>query len=109
MNPWADKGALALATIQRQLHIKPEETMAFGDNFNDMGMLKNAGESYAMANAHPKLKEAAKHIAPPVEEQGVLPGDSGAAADSLRRKKRRTEWNTRKIPGSFSEETEPAL
>ena len=71
MNPWADKGA-ALATIQRQLHIKPEETMAFGDNFNDMGMLKNAGESYAMANAHPKLKEAAKHIAPPVEEQGVL-------------------------------------
>lgn len=71
MNPWADKGA-ALATIQKLMHIKREETMAFGDNFNDMGMLKNAGESYAMENAHPKLKEAAKYIAPPVEEQGVL-------------------------------------
>ena len=46
--------------------------MAFGDNCNDIGMLRQAGESYAVANAHPQLKEAAKHIAPPQQENGVL-------------------------------------
>lgn len=71
MKPGTDKGN-ALATIQRQMHIGVEETMAFGDNCNDIGMLARAGESYAVAGAHPQLKECAKHIAPPIEEDGVL-------------------------------------
>ncbi len=71
MNFSVDKGQ-ALATIQKLMNIRVEETMAFGDNCNDIGMLRQAGESYAVANAHPQLKEAAKHIAPPQEEDGVL-------------------------------------
>ena len=71
MNYETDKGK-ALATIQQMMRIGKDETMAFGDNCNDVGMLRQAGESYAVANAHPQLKEAAKHIAPPQEEDGVL-------------------------------------
>lgn len=71
MNFSVDKGD-ALSTIQRLMNIGVDETMAFGDNCNDIGMLRRAGESYAVANAHPQLKEAAKHIAPSQEEDGVL-------------------------------------
>lgn len=66
-----DKGN-ALKELQKQLGITPEETMAFGDNCNDIGMLKCAGESYAVANAHPQLKEAAKYITYAHDEDGVI-------------------------------------
>lgn len=67
----ADKGH-ALRKIQTTMNIQEEETMVFGDNFNDLGMLKAAKESYAVASAHPDVKKAARHIAPPCEEDGVL-------------------------------------
>lgn len=77
-DPWldfvdynADKGR-ALAGIQRLLKIDPAETMAFGDNGNDIGMLKQAGESYAVANAAEDVKKAARHIAASNREDGVL-------------------------------------
>lgn len=66
-----DKGA-ALALLQEKLGISREETMAFGDNCNDIGMLRQAGESYAVANGHPLLKETAKYVTAPIEEDGVL-------------------------------------
>lgn len=71
MNYSVDKGN-ALGTIQKLMNISVGETMAFGDNCNDIGMLRQAGESYAVANAHPQLIEAARHIAPPQDEDGVL-------------------------------------
>ncbi len=44
----------------------------FGDYLNDLQML-DAGEwSFAMANAHPDLKRAARYIAPANTEHGVL-------------------------------------
>ena len=46
--------------------------MAFGDNFNDIGMLQQAEESYAVANAADGVKRAAKHVAPANTENGVL-------------------------------------
>lgn len=67
----ADKG-YALKQLQDMLNIRKEETMAFGDNCNDIGMLKQAGESYAVANAHPELKKVAKHEALSYKEDGVL-------------------------------------
>ncbi|MDO5426135.1 MAG: HAD family hydrolase [Eubacteriales bacterium] len=77
-DPWldfvdyrADKGK-ALATIQELLRIAPEETAAFGDNLNDLGMLERAAESYAVANARPEVKAAAKHITASNAEDGVL-------------------------------------
>lgn len=71
MDKKADKG-IALGRLQEKLHITRAETMAFGDNCNDIGMIKQAGESYAVANAHPALKAAAKYEAPSYQEDGVL-------------------------------------
>lgn len=77
-DPWidlmdltADKGN-ALQYLQKQMQISKEETMAFGDNCNDIGMLRCAAESYAVANAAPEVKKAAKYIAPSNTEDGVL-------------------------------------
>ncbi|WP_099468025.1 Cof-type HAD-IIB family hydrolase [Konateibacter massiliensis] len=71
MDSSVDKGE-ALSTIQKALSISREETMAFGDNINDIGMLSNAGESYAVATAREELKAIAKHIAGSYLEDGVL-------------------------------------
>ena len=71
MNLESDKGN-ALRTIQKTLHILPEETMAFGDNMNDLGMLRAAGESYEVENAAEAVKAGAKHIAGKHTEDGVL-------------------------------------
>lgn len=38
--------------------IKVEETIAFGDGFNDYEMLKRVGAGFVMGNAHYKLKDA---------------------------------------------------
>ena len=46
--------------------------MAFGDNFNDIGMFQQAGESYAVTSAAEEVKKAAKYVAPSYEENGVL-------------------------------------
>ncbi len=71
MSMESDKGS-ALASIQETLRVAPEETMAFGDNCNDIGMIARAGESYAVRNAHPELKKAARYEAPSYAEDGVL-------------------------------------
>lgn len=70
MNPEADKGH-ALAALQEQLGITPAQTMAFGDYGNDLGMLRRAEWSYAMADAHPEVTAAARFTAPSNDAQGV--------------------------------------
>ena len=67
----ADKGN-ALKELQNILGIKKEETMVFGDNFNDIGMFQQAGASYAVTSAAEEVKKAAKYVAPSYEENGVL-------------------------------------
>lgn len=64
--------ASALQRIQNLMHISKEETMAFGDNNNDIGMLRCAGESYAVANAREEVKQAAKHLTGSNTQDGVL-------------------------------------
>ena len=61
-----------LRFLQEFLGISPEECMAFGDYLNDLPMLRCAGESYAMANAHPLLKQEAKHETASNDEGGVM-------------------------------------
>lgn len=51
--------------------IAPEDVVAFGDMPNDLPMLAWAGSSYAMANAHPLVRELADHVAPSNEDDGV--------------------------------------
>jgi Cof subfamily protein (haloacid dehalogenase superfamily) len=52
----------ALAEVARSEGIRPEEVMAFGDEENDISMLKYAGLGIAMDNAKPKVKKAAKAL-----------------------------------------------
>lgn len=70
MDASVDKGH-ALAFVQEYFHIKREETMAFGDNHNDIGMMRAAGESYAVETARTEVKNAAKYICPSYLEKGV--------------------------------------
>lgn len=51
--------------------IAPDETMAFGDGFNDIGMLGYAGIGVAMGNAAEPVKAVADHVTVSVEEGGV--------------------------------------
>lgn len=67
----ADKGH-AIQSIQNYLHISKEETMAFGDNHNDIGMMNSAGSSYAVESAKDAVKEAAKYVTDSAEDDGVL-------------------------------------
>lgn len=71
MRPGVNKGT-AMRALQRQLGIRPQECMAFGDYLNDCELLESVGESYAMENAHETLKAMARHIAPSNDENGVM-------------------------------------
>ncbi|MGZ4460697.1 MAG: Cof-type HAD-IIB family hydrolase [Nocardioidaceae bacterium] len=80
---WSSTGALVeisgagvtkastLAILCEQRGISAEEVVAFGDMPNDLPMLRWAGTSYAMANAHPSVKEAAGRVAGSNEDDGV--------------------------------------
>lgn len=65
--PNANKGT-ALAGLMKLLDIKPEECMAFGDQYNDVEMLELAGRSYAMANAAPGISYHTKYVTDSVED-----------------------------------------
>ena len=71
MKPGTDKGA-ALQFVQQYFQVKKEETLAFGDNHNDLGMILAAGEGCAVSTARTAVKEAAKHIVGSYEEKGVI-------------------------------------
>ena len=59
-------------TVTALLGIDPADSMAFGDYLNDLKMVEAAGHGYCMENGHPDLKRAARHIAPPNTEDGVV-------------------------------------
>jgi hydroxymethylpyrimidine pyrophosphatase-like HAD family hydrolase len=61
----------ALAALCERLGVGPDEVVAFGDMPNDLAMLRWAGTSYAVANGHESVLEAADHVAPRNSEDGV--------------------------------------
>jgi HAD superfamily hydrolase (TIGR01484 family) len=63
--------ASTLALLCADLGIDAADVIAFGDMPNDLPMLAWAGTSYAMADAHPTVIEAADHVAPGHDEDGV--------------------------------------
>lgn len=71
MKQGVNKG-VALGELQRALGVTPEQTVVFGDYLNDLEMITAAPNSFAMANAHPQIIEAATYIAPTNAEHGVL-------------------------------------
>ena len=71
-NPLGANKGTAIEFVQKHFGISPEETCTFGDNLNDIEMLQNAGESYAVSNARAEVIASAKHTCPPYWENGVL-------------------------------------
>ncbi|MDT0202502.1 HAD family hydrolase [Nocardioides sp. AE5] len=63
--------ATTLERIVAELGVLPGEVVAFGDMPNDIPMLRWAGHSYAMANAHPSARAAARGVAPANTDDGV--------------------------------------
>ena len=63
--------ASTLALVCAELGVEAADVVAFGDMPNDLPMLAWAGTSYAMANAHLTVLEAAEHVAPANDEDGV--------------------------------------
>ncbi|GGK61763.1 hydrolase [Planomonospora parontospora subsp. parontospora] len=63
--------ASALAELAETQGIGPAEVVAFGDMPNDLPMLRWAGTSYAVANAHPTVLAAVDHVASANDEDGV--------------------------------------
>lgn len=70
LHPRVSKGH-ALQEIAADLGIAPEEVVAFGDNHNDIGMLRFAGLGVAMGNAHDEVKAVADHVTLSNAEEGV--------------------------------------
>ena len=61
----------ALERLEMILGIKKEEVICFGDNLNDLEMIRRAGIGVAMGNAGAEVKAAADCIAPDHNDDGV--------------------------------------
>lgn len=66
----AQKG-IALQAFVEHLGIRLEDTMAIGDNYNDISMLKRVGRSVAMGNAEDEIKKLCDIVTDSNENNGV--------------------------------------
>lgn len=66
-----DKGQ-GLIDLAKLLHIDIKDTIAVGDNYNDMAMLKVAGLSIAAANAVEDVKKACDYVTVANNNEGVV-------------------------------------
>ena len=71
VSPTADKGS-AVRRLQDVYGISPDQTMVFGDYLNDLTLMPTGTYSFAMANAHPLVKELASWTAPTNSANGVV-------------------------------------
>lgn len=75
--PWyklSKKGATkekAIEALCNHLKITPSQIAAFGDDFNDIGMLKLCGTGVAMKNAIPEVQQISDDVCKSNEEDGV--------------------------------------
>lgn len=71
LNPQASKGQ-ALKTLLKKLNISPDEVFAFGDNDNDLEMIKSVKYGFVMNNSFSEeLRKHAYEIVPSNDEEGV--------------------------------------
>ncbi|MGZ3587521.1 MAG: Cof-type HAD-IIB family hydrolase [Candidatus Limnocylindrales bacterium] len=68
--PGVTKGR-ALRWLARRLHVPLAATMAMGDQFNDLEMLRTAGHGVAMASAPEPVRAVARHVTAAVDEDGA--------------------------------------
>jgi len=62
-----DKGK-ALTRLMNRLGITRSQVLAFGDNYNDISMLQNAGTAYRMEPGHYDLSAVTPNVSTSVEE-----------------------------------------
>jgi HAD superfamily hydrolase (TIGR01484 family) len=75
LHPEVSKG-VGVAAVAAEYHLKREEVMAIGDNFNDLEMLEFAGTSVVMGNAETALQDSLSrtrdfHLTATNDEDGV--------------------------------------
>jgi phosphoglycolate phosphatase (TIGR01487 family) len=72
-----DPGHGKLAGVRKMAEISGidlSEIAAFGDSDNDVGILRECGESVAVGNASPAAKAAARYVSPYNHAEGVIDG-----------------------------------
>ena len=65
-----DKAA-SLDVLCKKLGIKQEETIAFGDGYNDLSLIEYCGYGVAMENAVDEVKERANYITLSNNDNGI--------------------------------------
>ena len=60
-----------IQVLAERYGISPSQIVAFGDDYNDMDMLRSCGVGVAVENALPEVKDAADEIAESNERDGV--------------------------------------
>ena len=66
-----DKGA-GLLKLAEILNVKPEETIAIGDNFNDLSMIRAAGLGVGVANCVDGIKQDCNYITAATCDEGAV-------------------------------------
>lgn len=65
---------VGLRDLMTKLGLKREEVAAFGDNYNDLEMLEEAGTAIAMGNAIDEVKAIADYVTTATDEDGIWNG-----------------------------------
>ena len=71
ISPVGDNKGNAIEKLCKYFGIAKEEVISFGDNLNDISMIKYAGMGVAMGNAEEKLKSIANYITDTNDNDGV--------------------------------------
>ena len=66
-----DKGS-GLLKLAEMLGVKPEETIAIGDNFNDLSMIRAAGLGVGVANCVDGIKSDCNYITHATNDEGAV-------------------------------------
>ena len=69
--PVGDGKVKGIRVFLDRFGLRREQVMAFGDEENDIGMLRFAGTGVAMGNARDTVKEAADYVTTDVDDDGV--------------------------------------
>ena len=73
INPEGVSKGSALELVRRTLRVEPGDTVAIGDQRNDIEMLHWAARGVAMGQAPDEVKDAADEVTGTVEEDGLVP------------------------------------
>ncbi len=73
LNPEGVSKGSALELLRRRLGVEPADTVAVGDQRNDVEMLQWAARGVAMGNAPPEVQEVASEVTGTVEDDGLVP------------------------------------